>query len=68
MKFCFRTVGRDHELGDLRCSGCAGMEVEGYPRPHKEYKGVTCLGLVHAEKFADPDKTVYMCDACNANP
>jgi len=68
MKFGFRTVGRDHEVGDSNCSGCAGIEGGGYPRPHREYKGSACLGLVHAEKFEDPAKTVYMCDACNANP
>ena len=44
------------------------MEGERYPRPHREHKGITCLGLVHAEKFEDPAKTIYMCDACNANP
>jgi hypothetical protein len=44
------------------------MADERYPRPHKAYNGVTCLGLVHAEKFEDPAKAVYMCDACNANP
>jgi len=49
-------------------NGCAAMESEHYPRPHTEYKGVTCLGLVHAEKFENLAKTVYMCDVCNANP
>jgi hypothetical protein len=44
------------------------MAGELYPRPHREYKGATCLGLVHAEEFEDPAKTVYMCDVCNANP
>ena len=44
------------------------MEGERYPRPHREHKGITCLGLVHAEKFEDPAKTIYICDACNANP
>jgi hypothetical protein len=68
MKFRFRTVGRDHEVGDFNCTGCAAMEGERYPRPHKEYMGVKCLGLVHVEKIEDPAKTVYMCDARNTNP
>ena len=68
MNFAFRTTGRDHEVGDRNCAGCAAMQGERYPRSHKEYTGVSCLGLVHAEQFEDPDKTVYMCDACNANP
>ena len=38
------------------------------PRPQTEYKGSTCLGLVHAETFEYPAKIVYMCDARNANP
>jgi hypothetical protein len=41
---------------------------EVYPRPHREYLGVTCLGLVHAEEFTDPAKTVCWCDVCGANP
>lgn len=68
MKFAFRAAGRDHEAGDGSCIGCAAMEGKRFPRPHNNYKGVKCLGLVHAEKFEDPAKTVYMCDACNANP
>ena len=68
MKFGFRTTGRDYEVGEGNCTGCAAMVGEHYPRPHWQYKGVTCLGLVHAEKFENPTKTVYMCDACNANP
>jgi hypothetical protein len=68
MTFCFRATGRDHELGDRCCTGCAAILEEHYPRLHREYNGVTCLGLVHAEKFEDLAKTVYMCDACNAHP
>jgi hypothetical protein len=68
MKFGFRTTGRDHEVGDANCAGCAAMEGGHYPRPHNEYQGVRCPGLVHAEKVDNPAKTVYMCDACNANP
>jgi len=68
MNFAFRTAGRDHEVGDLYCKGCASMERERYPRPHREYEGVTCLGLIHAEKFDGPARTIYHCDVCNANP
>lgn len=68
MIFRFRTSGRDHKQNDPDCIGCATMGGDHYPRPHKEFKGTTCLGLVHAEKVDDPAKTVYLCDACNANP
>ena len=68
MKFGFRTAGRDHEVGDTNCAGCAAMEGQRYPRRHNEYEGVHCLGLVHAEEVDNPTKIVYMCDACNANP
>jgi hypothetical protein len=53
-------------VGDENCAGCAAMEGERYPRRQREYRGVTCLGLIHAEKFEAPAKTVYMRDACNA--
>jgi hypothetical protein len=56
----------DLTVGDENCAGCAAMEGERYPRWHREYRGVTCLGLIHAEKFEDPAKTFYMCDGCNA--
>ena len=68
MIFRFRTAGRDHELNDADCAGCAAMDSERFPRLHSEYKGSKCIGWVHAEKFEDPARTVYMCDACNANP
>jgi hypothetical protein len=68
MKFGFRTIGREHTVGERSCSGCAGIKDGGYPRPHKEYDGVSRLGFIHAEEFEEPAKTVYMCDACNANP
>jgi hypothetical protein len=44
------------------------MAGERYPLLHRQYPGATCLGLVHAEDFKDPTKTVYWCDVCGANP
>jgi hypothetical protein len=41
---------------------------QAYPRPNRANKGVTCLGMIRAEKFEDPAKTVSMYDACNTNP
>ena len=39
-----------------------------YLCPHKAFNGVTCLGLVHAEKCEGPAKIDYICNPCNTNP
>ena len=70
MVFRFRLGGKDHRLNDPQCPGCEPDARERWPRPHRAYPGATCLGLVHAERFAiradeDPG-TIVWCDVCNA--
>jgi hypothetical protein len=63
----FRVFGRDHVRGDPACSGCDQIDGKQYPRRHTDYED-TCLGLVHAERLAAEEKTIFWCDVCFANP
>jgi hypothetical protein len=71
--FRFRNRGIDHTMEDPGCSGCSAIgEAEHWPRPHRDFPGSRCLGLVHSEKFIDPVSrmvhVIVWCDTCGANP
>jgi hypothetical protein len=69
----FRVGGREHTLYDAKCAGCErGDSAKRWPRPHRDFGGSSCLGLVHAEKFVNPvsqeTDTIVWCDVCGTNP
>ena len=64
--------GNEHSIGDKNCPGCESPEGEQFPQPHRD--AVTnCLGLVHAEIFAEESKpsageaVLYRCDVCGGS-
>jgi len=44
--------GNEHSIGDKNCPGCESPEGEQFPQPHRD-PVTNCLGLVHAEIFAE---------------
>ena len=64
--------GNEHSIGDKNCPGCESPEGEQFPQPHRD-PVTNCLGLVHAEIFAEESKpsageaVLYRCDVCGGS-
>src|SRR6266700_7696813 len=64
--------GNEHSIGDKNCPGCESPEGDQFPQPHRD-PVTNCLGLVHAEIFAEESKpsageaVLYRCDVCGGS-